>query len=267
MLINAHINRIRLAGYRPRTVASREKVLRQFERTLAGRQIGEATRLDVEAFVGRDLAAESRRAYLGHLRAFFRWALDEEYVPTDPTSKLPSIRVPRGGPRPIDATQLVLAVKYADPRMRAWLLLMALGGLRCMEVAGLRPQDLLETESGVLLFLRETKGGASATVPAHPEVLGALSDVPIRNGAWWQCQAHSVSVMTSSYLRGRGVDATAHQLRHYSGTAWFRASGHDLLTTAALMRHASVKTTMLYAQLDPTRPAEVVNLVPRLRAV
>lgn len=53
-----------------------------------------------------------------------------------------------------------------------------------------------------------------------------------------------------------------HRLRHFAGTAFYKASGHDLLATARLLRHSKVDTTMIYAQLDPTRPTEVVNAVP-----
>jgi site-specific recombinase XerC len=66
-------------------------------------------------------------------------------------------------------------------------------------------------------------------------------------------------------LQACGINATAHQLRHYAGSSWYKASQHDLLTTARLLRHADVSSTQIYAQLDPTRPAEVVGLVPRLR--
>lgn len=41
-------------------------------------------------------------------------------------------------------------------------------------------------------------------------------------------------------------------------TSWYKASGHDLLTTARLLRHANVANTQIYALLDPTRPAQVV---------
>lgn len=264
VLITAHRNWLVIAGYRPRTITDRTRVLRTFERTLGGRQLVEATRLDVEAFLARDLKPQSRRAYLSHLRSFWRWALDEQYAREDPTQRVPSVRVPKGSPRPIDADDLRRAVVAADPRMRAWLLLMALAGLRCLEVSGLRPQDLLESPTGTLLFLQEVKGGGTATVPAHPEVLAALADVPIRNGIWWRCDPHSVSSITGRYLKAQGIQASAHQLRHWAGTSWYRASGHDLLTVKRLMRHASVQSTEGYVALDPTRPAAVVDLVPRL---
>jgi hypothetical protein len=57
------------------------------------------------------------------------------------------------------------------------------------------------------------------------------------------------------------VNASAHQLRHFAGSAWYRASGYDLLVTSRLLRHVSVATTQIYAALDEARLAEVVGLV------
>ncbi len=175
--------------------------------------------------------------------------------------KVPPIRVPRATPRPISDSDLALALSRADARMTSWLLLMALAGLRCLEVAALCPVDLVEVGDGWLLHLRETKGGGTATMPAHPAVVAALAVLPVRNGRWWTCTRGTVSTQTAVFLRSLGVDCTAHQLRHFAGTAWYRTSGHDLLTTARLLRHANVATSQRYAQLDPVRPMEVVRSV------
>lgn len=266
MLIAAHAAHLRLASYRPSSVRARTSVLTAFARTLEPHQVTLATaqRLHVEAFLGRDLAPESRRAYRGHMRGFYRWAVEEGHAQHDPTTKLPAVRVPRGVPRPISDHDLRKAIAGADPRMRAWLLLMCLGGLRCLEVAALRPEDLSETEHGPLLYLRECKGGGTGVVPAHPSITAALLRLPIRNGRWWDVTARYVSGQVGMHLRDVGVHATAHQLRHSAGTSWYEASGHDLLTTAALLRHASVQTTQVYAQMGGERPAEVIRLTRAL---
>jgi integrase/recombinase XerC len=187
--------------------------------------------------------------------------VEGEYLTSDPTAKVPAIRVPAGVPRPIPEGDLIRAVEQADVRMRAWLLLMALAGLRCVEVAGLRPADLVPGPSGVLLYLPECKGGGTARVPAHPLILRALEQVPIRNEAWWELTAGSLSASVNRYLRSVGVRSTAHSLRHFAGTSWYRASGHDLLATATLLQHVNVNTTQVYARIDDERPTEVVHAV------
>jgi len=261
--IQAHLASITLAGHRPASVNVRGKVLRDFASGISdGRGLHEATRSDIELFLARPLKPASRRAYLAHLRGYFRWALEMELVTVDPTARIPRIKVPRGVPRPVGHADLTKALTCAPPVMRAWVLLMALGGLRCCEVARLRPCDLIEVEGTRLLYLRETKGGGTATVPAHPAVVEALLALRIEDDLWWSCRPAQVSRAVACHLRGVGIDATGHQLRHTAGTAFYRASGHDLLVTAALLRHASVANAQIYAELDPRRAAEVVGLVP-----
>lgn len=260
-LIDAHAAHLRLAAYRPSTVHARVAVLRAFTKQLAAHQrtLTTADRFDVQGYLGRDLAPESRRAYLGHLRGWYRWAIDEALVTEDPTVKLPAVRVPRGVPRPVSDSDLRKAVEQADPRMKAWLLLMALAGLRCLEVAALRPEDVSVTEDGPLLYLRETKGGGTGVVPAHPAIMHALLALPIRDRLWWDCSARHVSILVGGHLRACGINATAHALRHSAGTEFYKASGYDLLTTAKLLRHASVQSSQVYAEVEQARPAEVIR--------
>jgi integrase/recombinase XerD len=256
----AHLAHLTLAGYSGRTIGARKDVLRRFHAEL-GRDLLTADRYDLATWLGRDLAPESRRAYRSHLVGFYRWCVDEGLLEMSPADRIPAIKVPRRLPRPIAADELSIALRHADARMRAWLTLMAYGGLRCMEVAALRPRDI-EPGPPVLLWLRVTKGGGDAVVPAHPAILEALAELPIRAGCWWDVAPQTVSKLVGLHLKGCGIDASAHRLRHYAGTAWYRASGNDLLVTAQLLRHASVGTTQGYAAISPERAAEVVRSLP-----
>jgi integrase/recombinase XerD len=162
----------------------------------------------------------------------------------------------------VSTEDLTTALLGADARMRAWLLLGALAGLRCLEIAALRPRDIVQTETGPVLRLRVTKGGHELVdVPAHPRIIEALSYVPIRGDAWWEVKPQYVSTTIAEYLRSVGANATAHQLRHYAGTAWYRMSGQDIIATARLLRHSSITSTQIYAGIDPSRTASVVNSV------
>lgn len=260
-MIETHLASLTLAGYRPATVDVRRRVLVAFDEQVG---LAGATHQATMMWLARPLAAETRRAYRSHLRGFYAWAVEEGFLIHNPVERVPSIRVHKGVPRPIAPDDLSLALSRADVRMRAWLLLMAYAGLRCLEVAGLRPSDLL-LDPRPLLYLRETKGGGSATVPAHPVVVEALAEMPVSGGLWWEVSARSVSQQVNVFLHERcGIASTAHSLRHFAGTSWYRASGHDLLTTAALLRHQHVNSTQIYAALDPARPADVVRLVEPL---
>jgi integrase len=211
---------------------------------------------NIQTFLALPLAWESRTTYRSHVCNFYAWCVEEGLLDVDPSARVPKIRRHRRVPRPITEADLATALRGADPRMRAWLLLMSYAGLRCLEVSALRPADL-KVGPPAVLRLRVTKGGHEAIVPAHPLIVDALGALRVEAGAWWQVGPNGVSVETSRYLKSVGVDATAHQLRHYAGTAWYEASGHDLLTTQQLLRHASVASTQGYAQISPTRTSEV----------
>lgn len=261
LLIQTHLNQLRLRGIRPMTIRARLHILTALATHLDPVSLLDADRYALEGFLARDLAPQSRRAYRSHIRGFYQWLLDEDEIQVDPTIKIAVVRVPKALPRPVSEAGLWLALDRADPRMKAWLLLMSFAGLRCCEVAVLRPADLLLTGTS-MLYLREVKGGGSDTVPAHQIIVEALLALPTkkRGTLWWDVTPQTVSQLVRAHLRGCGVDATAHQLRHYAATSWYKASGHDLLTTSRLLRHANVQTTQIYAKLDPTRPAEVVGL-------
>lgn len=257
--VQTYLNRMTLAGLRPQTISVRGVVLRSFQATVPS--ITTATRDDIEAFLSRPLAPASRRAYASHLRAFYRYLVDEDVRADDPTLKLPHFRVPKGLPRPIGEADLARALSLADQRMTAWLLLMSLSGLRCVEVAALRPLDLVVRDIGAVLHMREVKGGGEGVVPAHELVVEALKGLPVRNGLWWNVSARTVSNAVGVHLRSLGIDATAHQLRHRFGSDVYERSGRDLLITKNLLRHKNVATVEIYAEISPVRPAEVVSLL------
>jgi hypothetical protein len=89
---------------------------------------GHLLRFERIAIAGR--AAESRRAYVCHIRAFYRWAVTTGLVQHDPSEVLTIPAVPRHLPRPIDEDDLAIAIDAARPKMRAMLTLAGWAGLR-----------------------------------------------------------------------------------------------------------------------------------------
>jgi hypothetical protein len=87
---------------------------------------GHLLRFERIAIAGR--AAESRRAYVCHIRAFYRWAVTTGLVQHDPSEVLTIPAVPRHLPRPIDEDDLAIAIDAARPKMRAMLTLAGWAG-------------------------------------------------------------------------------------------------------------------------------------------
>ena len=219
-IIDEHCKHLRRRGLAPATIATRRRRAEILEAKVG---IIAATPETIEAMLdARNLGHKARYDWLSHLGQFYRWAIDWEHLTSDPTAKVARPRQRRGLPRPIDTGDLVLALQMATPTMRSWLSLMAFGGLRCKEVAGLDVEHLL-WDDGLLLV--RGKGDKERLVPMHADVAAALRSLPrpsrgavFRRPHGGRFPAAQVSRDTAIYLDGIGIAATAHQLRHWFGT-------------------------------------------------
>lgn len=234
-----------------RTVRERERVLRVIRGQL-GVPLREASARDVRRWwlrIAPGLAPASRAAYLSHLRAFYR----DQGIP-DPTAGIPVPRVPAGLPRPVSDADLGMALAMLEGDMGAIVALMGVCGLRCVEVAGLVPGDVLTGPDGRVSLRIRGKGDQVRVVPASLEVERRLAGY-----SWPALTAAQVSKAVGRALRGIGVDATAHQLRHAAATRFYRESGGNLLETARLLGHRNVRHTMIYAATDVASSRAVLD--------
>jgi integrase/recombinase XerC len=225
-------------------------------------QPGHLLRWEQHAVVGR--APESRRAYVSHVRSFYKWAVRTGIVSEDPTTLLTMPKIHRKLPRPIAEDDLAAAIAKARPKMRAMLILGAYAGLRCCEIAGLDWSDLHREGATTLLTVRKAKGGHQRVVEIGETVLTALKGLGIRRrGPMFfgndgrQLNAHSVSASGNRYLRAHGIEATMHQLRHRYGSVGYQVS-RDLRLIQEQMGHASPTSTAIYTRPSADAAAAMV---------
>jgi site-specific recombinase XerD len=239
------------------TVAKYRMSVTAWETWLAPRQVFEATSDDVARFVdGRKVGARTRYQWLSVLGGFYSWAIRHGLTDTDPTAAVRRPRLHGALPRPIGDSDLAYALAVAGPEMRAWLLCGALAGMRCAEIAGLKRPDVIEGQARIRIL---GKGRKERIVPLHPELLSALRCAGLPRtgpvftrplgGPW---SPPSVSRTISAFFTDIGVDATAHQLRHWFATQTYSRSG-DLLVVQNLLGHSSPTTTSVYTAWS--RPA------------
>lgn len=251
-------------GLRPQTVRRRRDVVRNFVNHRPGLLTAEPA--DIHAWLEAvPRVARTRYAYVSCLHAFYCWANTEGHTEANPAAKVRRPRLTPNLPRPIAVADLQFAVGQAPPRERAWLLLAALAGLRCGEIAGLDREHVWDHEDPPTLFVADGKGGRQRAVPLHPEVMAALRVAGLpRNGPVFRSSTgrrfagHDVSARGNRYLRSIGVQATMHQLRHRFGTDFYRQS-RDLRLTQTVLGHASPVTTAVYTAVSPGDAAAVVQ--------
>ncbi|MEZ5165723.1 MAG: tyrosine-type recombinase/integrase [Acidimicrobiales bacterium] len=211
--------------------------------------------VDVEVFLdGRSISPRTRYDWVSHLHMIFDWGVRHGLADHDPTVRVHRPKVDRLLPRPISDHDLAEALRQAPPMMRAWLLLGALAGLRVSEMARPERPDVLESD---MLLRVMGKGRKERLVPLHPDVLGGLRRAGLPRSGYLFRRPHGspfpasmVSREISVYLSTVGIDATAHQLRHWFGTKTYRQC-RDLRTVQELLGHASPTTTAIYTAASP----------------
>lgn len=236
---------------------------------------GRVTTLDLRGFVaslheaGYAKATVARR--LACLRSFFRFALREEWVQTNPARPL---RNPRGGrklPHFLTSAEIgrLLSVPAADTplglRDRAILETLYSAGLRVSELVALRDGDV-DLAAGLLRVRgkgrRERLGllGTHAVRalerwlqrrrlhPSQP----AGPDAPVFVNRFGRpLTTRSVARLLEKYLRQAQLDtrATPHTLRHSFATHLLDR-GADIRSVQELLGHKSLSTTQIYTHVS-----------------
>ena len=191
-----------------------------------------------------------------------------------------AVRAPRAGrslPRPLPAPA---AREMVDPdsaldeepwiaaRNTAVLTLLYGCGLRISEALALARQDTPRDSDSTLRIIG--KGGKERVVPVLPVVAAAIAeylrlcpyrtspDGPLFVGARGERLNPRIVQRAMAKLRGAlglPASATPHALRHSFATHLLAAGG-DLRMIQELLGHASLSTTQVYTEVDPTRLLE-----------
>ena len=192
-----------------------------------------ASRADVEEWLARPGIGEDTtyNGYLSGLRAFYRWAREEELMDRDPTAGMKFRATKKKPPVAISQADLDGALANADKRTRALLLLMAGAGCTQKEIAQLTPDDIRDREGTPMLRARG-KGGRLRIVPIRGDVLRAFDEaysVPGPEG--WERREGRIGADINRYLRDEcHLKLSAYALRHRYGYDTF-AETQDLVAT------------------------------------
>ena len=231
------------------TITERTRLIRQLART-TGTDPAALTPHTLTVFLAAIDSPVTADAYYSIARAWCSWLVRAGHRDDDPTMRVPRPRVPPAKPRPITRPQLdpLLATPLRQDT-RTKILLASYAGLRIHEIAKLKGQDI-DPAGGTLTITG--KGGRTDLLPAHPIILTQATNYP-RKGHWFpsptrpgqHVTAQTVGTVIARALRRAGIDATAHQLRHFFATSLLEA-GIDSRIVQTLMRHASLATTGRY---------------------
>lgn len=256
-------------GQSEATIRGRQDALRRLRRTV-NVPLLEVTPEQLAAWQSSltGLAMQSISTYVGHAKGFYLWARRFKHRADDPTvDVLQRPRIPRGVPKPVPDDQLKTALACALPQMRAMLALMAFAGLRCGEVAGLRREDIRDTDETPVITVTG-KGGHTRIVPLPEVLLRTLHAYGLpRSGPVFTTStggrpftSNRVSQVVNAHLHRLGIAYSGHKLRHAYGTSVYRMS-KDLLLTQNLLGHASPQTTQGYARFSDDAAADLGRMM------
>lgn len=249
----------------PNTIAMRRGVLDRLADALGiplrEAQIGHLQRWQSLVLTGK--AAETKRAYISHVSAFYVWLVRRGVIADNPAALLDRPKVPKGLPHPISEDDLAFALAHAGPKLAAMITLTADAGLRCCEVAGLHYSDIQRRGGGWILFVRG-KGRKERVVPVGEEVVRAIrgyrwgSRGPVflgRDGG--QITPNAVSQAINYHYAKLGIAATAHHGRHRYVSTGVEELG-DVVLMQHLAGHELLSTTQVYAAFSPDKAVRLV---------
>lgn len=246
-----------MRGLSPATIERRTWTLVAFMTSIQPRRAGEATTTDVEQFLACRRAPATRRALLGDLRAFYRWAGARGLVDGDPTTVVESPKVPKGLPTPLTRSELTVAWETAGWEMRMIIALGASAGLRVSEIAAIRGVDIDCTTR--VVTVRNGKGGKDRMIPMSHHLVEMFSHVgpgPVFKAT----SGETISAKVRAHFRACGIEKRPHSLRSTFCTEVARVSGGNMVLVAQLAGHESMVTTQRYVAL----PAIGWDVVDRL---
>lgn len=263
------------AGAAASTISTYARIARVFIDSLGDERVEATTNENIARFLSRprsrgaQTAPATRNLEIVALRALFR-ALPAS---ADPMAGFELRRTARRDPAVPSVSELraVFEAAAAGDFAARDLAILALGfqaGLRVHEIVGLDLEQI-DLDGRVLLALRG-KGGTRHDQPLGEEVAALLGGWTAQRGQdpgplFPGARDRALSVRTvqrrvAALRVAAGIvkQITPHSLRHATATMAI-ARGVDLPTTAALMRHARVETTMLYVGLASEARRDAAN--------
>lgn len=268
--IKRHLQWMRRRGLRPSTIDQRRLCLGRLTRHHRGYDLFAVPEETLETFVDRLRGTDGMAAEIYHVKAFYSWAVEYGLIDHNPAARLQRPKVGRRLPRPIPTEELAYALANATGRARPILYLAAYAGLRAQDMCGLSVEDLRFDEH--LIVVPEGKGGHEGIVDMCETLAVALRSSGLPRAGWLfpfadgrpgHLQGYRISQLANGELRRLGVTATLHQLRHWAGTEFYRAT-LDIRATQKFLRHQSITSTTIYTEVDRSATKAGVDALPVL---
>jgi len=276
-IVDAFIDSLWLEdGLARNSLAAYRRDLQALAIWLDGRSLLATAETDLQRYLAEQFTrsrASTANRRLATLRRFFRWALRDGKVQTDPTLQLVNARTPARFPKALSEEQVesLLAAPDAETELglrdRAMLELLYATGLRVSELVGLRLVEL-SLNDGLVRVLG--KGSKERIVPlgeearswidryfahARPTLLrrrGCDAVFVTQRGESMSRQMFWRLIKRYAMQAGIAAPLSPHGLRHAFATHLLN-HGADLRVVQLLLGHADISTTQIYTHVARER--------------
>ncbi len=214
-----------------------------------------------------DFSVSTKNKYLASARIFLRELNRQGILPTDITQNIKVFRQDKkhkkAGLDDQDMTKLVerlksLSASPTNTRLRAIVGLLALQGLRQIEIVRLNVKDLDLIAN--IAYVQGKGRDDKESVSLHPETVKALKDYlksnKVADGPLFACRSnnHKNQRVTTKTIRNivipllkeLGIEKSTHGFRHYFTTKLIKTYKGDLLEVAQYTRHKSLEMLQIY---------------------
>jgi integrase/recombinase XerD len=241
-----------------------------------GNDLLSASQADIQQYLAVKFPHSKPRSIsrlIASLRRFYRYALRENLIKTDPTLQIESPKLPRSLPKSLNEQEVEDLLNAPDInqaiglRDRAMLELLYASGLRVSELVGVKVNEV-STQEGVVRVTG--KGSKTRLVPmgqeaadwidqylktARPKILdGQMTDAMFATtrGTAMTRQAFWYLIKRYAIVAGITKHMSPHVLRHAFATHLLN-HGADLRVVQMLLGHADISTTQIYTHVARER--------------
>jgi integrase len=245
-----YLKYLKAATRSPRTIELRTYQIDKFRRAHPGLEAEDVTDDILVDYMGNpDWAPNTKGVVRSSITGYFGFAFRKGLLPDDPSKDLPTVRVPKGVPKPASLEAINDALEQADERVQLMITIGARVGARAMEIAQVHARDV-EGVPGRYSLRIKGKGSKTRLVPLQDD----LADRILAHAPDYVFPGKDNGHISPAYVsrlvsRALPPGVTCHKLRHRFATQVIK-SGGELLALQRLMGHASVATTQGYVGID-----------------
>ncbi|MGB2579553.1 integrase [Elusimicrobium simillimum] len=203
------------------------------------------------------------------LKTMMRQAETWRLVPKQNWEEVSKLKENKGRLEFFSEKELKILIKTCKKEWRLVVLLGARAGLRRSEIELLKWADIDFKNNHIYVAPNKTEKGRFVPIPA--DLLAELKSYPkkvqspyVINVGKARFSKDYISGYLTKLIEEAGLTGSTHKLRHTFASHLVQ-NGVDLYSVSKLLGHTSIKTTEIYAHLNPRTLQDAIKKLPKIK--